>query len=195
MGKQALRNCQIKMVKTWAENPATAVHIQDELRQFWQAHHKRSQISAIIYRYETSYINEEISREEYSAIKKQLERDYGHEIKFLKNLQRKLFETMFHLVLIAGSKNKCYLCGCDLNRDCDYSRDHVFPDSHGFSLSGNMMPVHRLCNLGKGNRLPTSRELKKVIEAYEFAGLEFAPREKLSRGKTKFDYTIVLAAE
>lgn len=195
MGKKALRNCQHNMVKKWRNINAVASSIPAKFDRFDEIQRQHKDIVAIIVKYEADYFNGIINKHEYAQLKKQFEIEFSKEIKFLKVMQRRVFSEIFHQVLIIGAKYKCYICGCDLNIEHEYNKDHVFPDSRGFSLSGNMMPVHRICNLKKNNRLPTSRELKMAIEAYEFAGLEFSPRHKHNKNNVVFDYNIVLAEE
>lgn len=71
--------------------------------------------------------------------------------------------------------NKCYLCLCDLHED-DITKDHVFPKSLGYTITRNMMPAHKKCNLVKGDRLPTVEEIEFTCNVYDSIYLTFSPR-------------------
>lgn len=60
----------------------------------------------------------------------------------------------------------CYLCGELILSSDDLSADHIIPKSKGgVSNSKNFAPVHKICNLCKGNNTPHyfHRHLKKQI--------------------------------
>ena len=69
----------------------------------------------------------------------------------------------------------CYLCDCPVNTD-EATMDHVLPKSYGFKIAGNIMPAHQKCNLQKGDRFPTFKEIEKAEYAYAAIGGLFNPR-------------------
>ncbi len=69
----------------------------------------------------------------------------------------------------------CYLCGCKLDV-FEMTKDHVFPRSFGYAIIKNAMPAHQECNLNKGDRLPTTKEIELSCIAYEQIGSIFDPR-------------------
>lgn len=70
---------------------------------------------------------------------------------------------------------KCYLCMCDLDEN-DMTKDHVFPKTLGYTITRNMMPAHKKCNLEKGDRLPTVEEIEFACNVYDSIYLTFSPR-------------------
>jgi 5-methylcytosine-specific restriction endonuclease McrA len=75
---------------------------------------------------------------------------------------------------------KCYLCDCELHED-DMTKDHVFPKSHGYSITRNMMPAHKNCNIAKGDSIPTLQEIEYVSEVYESLFMTFSPFTEFER--------------
>ena len=84
--------------------------------------------------------------------------------------------------------HSCYLCEQIIEGD-DFNKDHVFPESMGYAFVGNMMPTHQVCNLEKGDRLPTTQEIERACIAYENAGKIFDPR--ISGRKQNFSMKIM----
>lgn len=81
-----------------------------------------------------------------------------------------------HVKLILNANDDiCYICRCKILLDQEMNKDHVFPESQGYSFFGNMMPTHKACNSDKGDRFPTLEEISFACESYEKAGLVFDP--------------------
>lgn len=73
-----------------------------------------------------------------------------------------------------SNDKKCYICSQHVPFNA-VTRDHVFPRSHGYPLARNAMPSHSHCNLEKGNRIPTRREIETACIAYENMDQVFDP--------------------
>lgn len=86
----------------------------------------------------------------------------------LRIIRTKLFEA---------NDCKCYICG-KTGLSEKMTSDHVFPDSRGYTLIGNLMPAHQKCNSKKGNRQPTEEEIQSAQMLYQKVGMTFKPSKK-----------------
>jgi hypothetical protein len=69
-------------------------------------------------------------------------------------------------IIYLQQQKRCFYCGEFLSRQ-ERTRDHLFPRSHGFKLTGNMVFAHELCNLKKGIRYPTYSEIIQMWFLYK----------------------------
>lgn len=54
-----------------------------------------------------------------------------------------------------------------------FTKDHLFPNSLGFTLSGNTVLACRGCNHRKENRMPSHKEIRRAMKLYNTMKLPF----------------------
>lgn len=82
--------------------------------------------------------------------------------------------------------HKCFYCTrtltnapfCKDTAKLGYTRDHFFPRSWGYTLSGNTVLSCDKCNRRKGSTLPTREEISRFIKLWE--GIKGGPLIDLS---------------
>lgn len=60
-----------------------------------------------------------------------------------------------------------------------FTVDHVFPNSLGYTKSGNIALACRDCNEKKGNDMPSQAHIRKAIKLYNLMGYSFIVRLRL----------------
>lgn len=73
---------------------------------------------------------------------------------------RNLVLNPSHNRLLAAQKGRCFYCGKFMT---SWTKDHLFPRSHGFTLAGNLVFSCESCNNRKADRIPSPHEIIRAL--------------------------------